>query len=67
MRCEICGEEAVYKFSPDLDIDGLSACEKHRRDMRLAYLILCQYGEKEYNEFVKNLKSEQKTKEIKIE
>ena len=60
MKCEICGEEAVYRLSPDLDIDGLGACEEHKQDMQLAYTILLQYGEKEYKEFVKNLKNEPK-------
>lgn len=60
MKCEICGEEAVYRLSPDLDINGLGACEKHKRDVQLAYTILLQYGEKEYKEFVKNLKNEPK-------
>jgi hypothetical protein len=57
MKCEICGEEAGYRLSPDLDINGLGACEKHVRDMQVAYFILFQEGEEEFNEFIKNLKS----------
>jgi len=57
MKCEICGEEAGYRFSPDLDIQGLGACETHRQDMGYAYYILFQDGEKKFNEFLQYLKS----------
>jgi hypothetical protein len=57
--CEICGKKALFLFSPDLDIQGLGACKKHKEDMQLAYIILLSKdgGEKEYNDFIKQLKS----------
>ena len=64
MKCEICDEEARYKLSPDLDINGLGTCEKHKQDMWLAYFILCQFGENEYNKFIKNLKKKPTTKNL---
>ena len=59
VKCEICDEEAVCGFSPDMDIEGLGACEKHRDDVRLAYYILFQEGEREYKEYIENLKNKQ--------
>lgn len=61
MKCEICNEEAVYRFSPDLDIDGLGGCEKHKESVQVAYYILINIGEKEYKSFLKSL---QKTKAL---
>jgi hypothetical protein len=57
MKCEICGEEAVYRFSPDLDIQGLRACEKHKEDMQVAYIILIQQGRDKYEKFIKPIKN----------
>lgn len=54
MRCEICKKKAVYKFSPDIDIQGLGACEKHKKDMTIAYMLLFQQGEEEYRAFIKS-------------
>jgi hypothetical protein len=56
MKCEICNNEAAYRFSPDLDIDGLGACETHKEFVQLAYYILLNEGEKAYNSFINSLK-----------
>ena len=63
MKCEICGKKAVYRFSPDLDIQGLGACRKHKEDMWLAYLLLLQEGKKEYKSFLKEQLKKQKEEE----
>jgi len=55
MKCEICGQEATHRLSPDLDIDGLGGCDKHGEDMQIAYYILLNIGEKEYQSFLKSL------------
>jgi hypothetical protein len=55
MKCEICGEEAVYRFSPDLDIDGLGACETHKEKMEYAYFILLNEGLKPFQSYMKSL------------
>ena len=64
--CEICGKKALFVFSPDMDIRGLGACKKHKQDMQLAYIILLQFGEKEYREFIDGLKIEFELPKIKI-
>ena len=56
MKCEICKEEAIYRFSPDLDINGLEACEKHKQDIEIAYMILLTDGEEAYKSFLNSLK-----------
>jgi len=56
MKCEVCQEEAFVRFSPDLDIDGLGACEKHKDDVDMAYIILITSGKEEYEKFIKSLK-----------
>lgn len=55
MKCEICGKKAIYRFSPDMDIEGLGTCKKHKKDMMIAFIILMEKGEKEYNEYLKTL------------
>jgi hypothetical protein len=50
--CVICGAEAVFSYSPDLDIRGLGACEAHRTDVGTAYGILVYLGETDYDEFI---------------
>ena len=50
--CEICGIEAMYFSTPDLDIQGLGACEEHRELMREACLILMSMSEKDYHDFI---------------
>ena len=63
--CEICGDEAVYTLSPDLDIQGLGTCEEHKEVMRQAYLMLMTMGEEEYRAFLKQFeRSYQKKKKI---
>jgi hypothetical protein len=56
MECEVCGKKAIYRFSPDMDIEGLGACKKHKRDMMIAFIILWERGEKEYFKYLKSLK-----------
>ena len=58
MKCEICGKKATYRFSPDMDIKGLGACRKHKRDMQYAYIILVSTKDaKQYEDFIKALKN----------
>ena len=54
--CEICGNKAVYRYSPDLDIDGLGACRKHKDDVGFAYLLLTTRGKKSYVKFIRQCK-----------
>jgi hypothetical protein len=60
MKCEICGEKAMWRFSPDLDVEGIGACQIHKESVRLAYYILCDEGEKEYDIYIKWLRREYK-------
>jgi hypothetical protein len=51
--CEICGKKAVFFFSPDLDIQGLGACKKHKKVIQVAYLVLMMNGEQAYYDILK--------------
>ena len=42
MNCIKCGKKAIKAFSPDLDINGLGACEKCISNVSLAYLMIIQ-------------------------
>ena len=55
MKCELCEEEAVYRFSPDLDIDGLGSCGKHKKEVGIAYYILLNEGLEAFHSFLKSL------------
>lgn len=56
MKCIICSEPATKRFSPDLDIQGIGACDSHLEDVRLSYILLISGGIKEFEKFIKNLK-----------
>lgn len=60
MKCEICGREATFSLSPDLDINGLGVCGEHRQEMKSAYNILVQEGEEAYKKYIEDLKSKPK-------
>jgi hypothetical protein len=58
MKCELCEEEAIYRFSPDLDIDGLGGCYKHKKSVEIAYYILLNEGIEAFNSFIVSLKKD---------
>jgi len=55
MKCEICNGEAVYRFSPDVDIEGLGACDKDKESVQMAYIILLNEGLEPFKSFLKSL------------
>ena len=57
-QCIVCGKDAVYIYSPDLDIQGLGACEKHNTDVSTAYGILIFIGEDDFNMYLDACKKE---------
>jgi hypothetical protein len=56
MKCEICQEEAVFQLSPDMDINGLGACEKHKEKVKMAYYILINLGEEAFRDYINSEK-----------
>ena len=65
LQCIICGEEAMYSYSPDLDVRGLGACETHRTEVKTAYEILMFCGENDYDKFLISCrKKHQKAKTV---
>ena len=60
--CEICGGEAVYTFSPDLDILGLGTSEEHKEIMRNAFLILMTMREEDYQAYLRQFEPPTKNK-----
>ncbi len=57
MKCQICGKKAKHSLSPDIDVQGLGACEEHLEDMRLAYIVLITQGKQEYREILESFKT----------
>ena len=53
MTCAKCGKPATKRFSPDLDINGLGACDADVEAVRLAYAMLMMGDEKLYKSFTK--------------
>jgi hypothetical protein len=39
MTCIKCGKPATKRFSPDLDIQGIGACDEHVEEIRIDLLI----------------------------
>jgi len=60
VKCVICQREAVYSFSPDLDVRGLGSCENHRTEVQRAYEILVYMGEDDYEKFIESCRKKQK-------
>ncbi len=46
MKCAKCDKEATKRFSPDLDIRGIGACDEHEEIVKVGYLALLQGDEK---------------------
>ena len=46
MKCAICDNEATVRFSPDLDIDGIPACELHKDQVRFDLIMMSFRDEK---------------------
>ena len=58
MLCVICKKKAKYKYSPDIDINSIGACAKHKQYVGVAYMILCEnFEDKEANEYNKFIKA----------
>ena len=46
MKCIICSKKAIGRFSPDLDINGIGFCKKHKEQVTLGYMALLQGDKK---------------------
>lgn len=53
LKCARCGEEAKYRFSPDLDIKGIGSCEIDLSSVRDAYFMLLLDGERTWKSMTK--------------
>lgn len=42
-----CKTTAKWRFSPDIDIEGLLACDKHLEIVRMAYAALMLSGDED--------------------
>lgn len=60
MKCLICHKPAKYRFSPDLDIAGLGACEKHEKDVQLLYIMLLQGNKEMFDDCLAGLQTTNK-------
>lgn len=56
MKCIKCGKPATKKYSPDLDIEGISMCGEHEEEITLDILVASIEGWDEFEK--KYLKSE---------
>lgn len=58
MTCIKCGKPATKRFSPDLDIEGMGACDEHAHELQMDLIISTIEGwewfEKKYFKKKKN-------------
>lgn len=58
MNCIKCGKPATKRFSPDLDIQGIGACDEHADEIEMDLIISSFEGwgrfEKKYFKKKKN-------------
>lgn len=40
--CNVCGKDAIGRYTPDMDIKGLGYCKKHKKEVQLAYMMILQ-------------------------
>ena len=52
MKCTVCESDAITRFSPDLDIRGLGACEEHVNTLRWAMYLLMNEGETAFETYL---------------
>jgi hypothetical protein len=60
--CVICNKYAKFRFSPDLDISGLGACNKHLEDVRIIYSLLLSGNEDLAYKLINSAKKANKSK-----
>ena len=53
MKCIICKKKAKWRYSPDLDIQGIGACSKHKQDVYTYYYVLLTNDEKMFWSLIK--------------
>jgi len=51
--CHVCEKEATHRFSPDLDVKGIGACNEHLEVVRMAYMLLMTGEHKEFDRVMK--------------
>ena len=56
MKCIVCKNKATKRFSPDLDIQGIGACNKHLEQVQLAYIALLQGDKDIYESLIKKIR-----------
>ena len=59
MKCIKCGASATKRFSPDLDIQGIGACDEHEEEIKLD-LLVAQFDSKGWERFEKKYLKEKK-------
>lgn len=42
--CNVCGEDAIGCYSPDIDIKGLCFCEEHKEQVSRVYTVIMTGG-----------------------
>lgn len=40
MKCLVCNDTATFRLSPDMDINGVAACNKHKIDVQVAIYMM---------------------------
>lgn len=50
MQCAKCSKPVVHRWSPDLDLNWIGACEEHKELVEMAYIALCTSGYRMYKQ-----------------
>jgi len=52
-KCIVCQKNAIARFSPDIDIQGIAFCRSHKDIVTLAYMLLMQGDRIRFEELIK--------------
>jgi hypothetical protein len=50
--CSICNKPAIGRYSPDMDIKGLTFCEDHAEQVGAAFYCLMTNNVKDFNDIM---------------
>tara|TARA_B110000285_G_C14675603_1_gene402344 strand:+ start:382 stop:594 length:213 start_codon:yes stop_codon:yes gene_type:complete len=52
LKCHKCGKPSTGRYSPDIDIAGLSFCDEHKELMAAAFYCLLQNDTKTFDQLM---------------
>lgn len=49
LKCSLCSKDAIGRYSPDLDVKGLTFCDEHKDKVGAAFYCLMNDNIEDFN------------------